>query len=242
MGRRLRTGMAQRPRTLPDRGSPPFRVVIIDDDVVLRRVASIACAATAGLHLVGEAQDGGEGLALCERLAPDLVVLELALPGMDGLEVATRLRASRSTSRVLVFTGRGDGETVLAAIRIGVRGFLAKTAGIDALASAMLAVARGELVFPPEHERAAVQELGRLARAARTGARMGSTLTPREITILQLLSEGFTLRQVGTRLGISHRTVESHVTKLYRKLDVTTRVQAMAQAASLGLIELGRVR
>jgi DNA-binding NarL/FixJ family response regulator len=234
--------MAQGPRTSPDRRSPLFRVVIIDDDVLLRRVVSIACAATAGLEVVGEAQDGEEGLALCERVAPDLVVLDLTLPGMGGLEVTTRLRESRSPSRVLMFTAREDGETVLAAMRSGVHGFLAKSAAIDDVASAMLAVARGEPIFPPEHERAAVQELGRLARAARTGARMGSTLTSREITILQLLAEGLTLRQVGTRLGISHRTVESHVTKLYRKLEVTTRVQAMAQAASLGVIELGRVR
>lgn len=231
--------MAQGSRTSPDRRSPPFRVVIIDDDVVLRQVVSIACAATAGLEVVGEAQDGEEGLALCERVAPDLVVLDLTLPGMGGLEVATRLRESRSPSRVLVFTAREDGETVLAAMRSGVHGFLAKSAAIDDVASAMLAVARGEPIFPPEHERAAVQELGRLARAARTGS---PTLTRREITILQLLADGLTLRQVGTSLGISHRTVESHVTKLYRKLGVKTRVQAMAQGASLGLIEFGRTR
>ena len=232
--------MGQGSRTSPDRRSSPFRVVIIDDDVVLRRVVSIACAATAGLEVVGEAQYGEEGLALCERLAPDLVVLDLTLPGMGGLEVATRLRASRSSpSRVLIFTAREDGETVLAAMRSGVHGFLAKSAAIDDVASAMLAVARGESIFPPEHERAAVQELGRLARAARSGS---PTLTLREITILQLLADGLSLRQVGTRLGISHKTVESHVTKLYRKLQVKTRVQAMAQAASLGLIELRRTR
>ena len=235
----LGIGMGQGSRTSPDRRSIPFRVVIIDDDDVLRQVVSIACAATAGLEVVGEAQGGEEGLALCERVAPDLVVLDLTLPGMGGLEVATRLRESRGPSRVLVFTAREDGETVLAAMRSGVHGFLAKSAAIDDVASAMLAVARGEPVFPPEHERAAVQELGRLARAARTAT---PTLTRREITILQLLAEGLTLRQVGTNLGISHRTVESHVTKLYRKLGVKTRVQAMAQGASLGLIEFGRTR
>ena len=230
--------MAQGSRTSPDRRSPPFRVVIIDDDI-LRHVVSIACAATAGLEVVGEAENGEEGLALCERLAPDLVVLDLTLPGMGGLEVATRLRESRSPSRVLIFTAREDGETVLAAMRSGVHGFLAKSAAIDDVTSAMVAVARGEPVFPPEHERAAVQELGRLARAARTAS---PTLTRREITILQLLADGLTLRQVGTSLGISHRTVESHITKLYRKLGVKTRVQAMAQGASLGLIEFGRTR
>jgi len=232
--------MAQGAGTLPDRRSPPFRVVIIDDNTVLRRVVAIACAATAGLDLVGEAQDGEEGLAVCERVAPNLVVLDLALRGIDGLEVARRLRASRNPPRVLVLTGRADGETVLAAMRTGVHGFLAKTTGIDEVAWAMLAVARGERVFPPELERAAVQELGRLARAARAGSRVASTLTLRELTILQLLAQGLTLRQVGTRLGISQRTVESHVAKLYRKLEVKTRVQAMAQAASLGLIELDR--
>src|ERR687891_318827 len=200
---RLRTSMGQGSRTSPDLRSSPFRVVIIDDDIVLRRVVSIACAATAGVGVGGEAQDGEEGLDLCERLAPDLVVLDLTLPGVGGLEVATRLRESRSTSRILIFTAREDGETVLAAMRSGVHGFLAKSAAIDDVASAMLAVARGESIFPPEHERAAVQELGRLARAARSGS---PTLTLRQITILQLLADGLSLRQGGTRLGISHRT------------------------------------
>ncbi|HEX9123788.1 MAG TPA: response regulator transcription factor [Actinomycetota bacterium] len=229
--------MAQAGGRRPDR---PARVVIVDDNTVLRRVVAIACAATPGLDLVGEAQDGEEGLAVCERLAPDLVVLDLALPGIDGLEVARRLRASGNALRVLVLNGRGDGETVLAAMRAGVHGFMVKTTGIDEVASAMLGVARGERVFPPEQERAAVQELGRLARAARAGSRVASTLTPREVTILQLLAEGLTLRQVGRRLDISPRTVESHVAKLYRKLEVKTRVQAMAKAASLGLIEVDR--
>ena len=223
-----------------DRRSPPFRVLIIDDNPVLRRVVAIACAAMAGLDLVGEAGDGEEGLAACERLAPDLVVLDLALPRIDGLEVARRLRASRDPPRVLVLSGRGDGESVLAAMRTGVHGFVVKSAGIDEVASAMLAVARGERVFPPAEERAAVVELGRLVRAARAGARDASTLTPRELTVLQLLAEGLTLHQVGMRLGISQRTVESHVAKLYRKLEVKTRVQAVVKAASLGLIELDR--
>lgn len=214
--------------------------MIIDDNTVLRRVVAIACSATARLDLVGEARDGEEGLAVCERLAPDLVVLDLALPAIDGLEVARRLRASRNPPRVLVLSGRGDGESVLAAMRTGVDGFLVKTTGIDEVASAMVAVARGERVFPPEQERAAVQELGRLVRAARAGSRGASTLTPRELTILQLLAEGLTMHQVGTRLGISQRTVESHVAKLYRKLEVKTRVQAVVKATSLGLIELDR--
>ncbi len=234
--------MAQGAVTLQDRRSPPFRVVIIDDNTVLRRVVVIACAATVGLDLVGETRDGEEGLAVCERLAPDLVVLDPTLPGIDGLEVARRLRASRNPPRVLMLTGRRDGETVLAAIRSGVHGFLAMNTGIDEVARAMLAVARGGRVFPPEQERAAVQELGRLARAARAGSRAALNLTRRELTILQLCAEGLTLRQVGTRLGISHRTVEWHVAKVYRKLEVKTRVQAMAKAASLGLVELDRTR
>lgn len=232
--------MARGPGAFRDRRSPPFRVVIIDDNTVLRRVVAIACSATARLDLVGEARDGEDGLAVCERLAPDLVVLDLALPAIDGLEVARRLRASRNPPRVLVLSGRGDGESVLAAMRTGVDGFLVKTTGIDEVASAMVAVARGERVFPPEQERAAVQELGRLVRAARAGSRGASTLTPRELTILQLLAEGLTMHQVGTRLGISQRTVESHVAKLYRKLEVKTRVQAVVKATSLGLIELDR--
>ncbi|MFB3737371.1 MAG: response regulator [Candidatus Velamenicoccus archaeovorus] len=213
-------------------------MVIVDDNTILRRVVALACTATSGLELAGEADSGEDGVALCERLEPDVVVLDLALPGIDGFEAARRLRALRPAPRVLILTGRSDGATVLEAMRAGVQGFMLKTTAAEEVASAILAVARGDRVFSPEHERLAVAELGRLAREARTPPQDTVGLTERELTILRLLAEGLTLRQAGKRLGISARTVESHVAKVYRKLGVKTRVQAMGKAAALGLIEL----
>jgi DNA-binding NarL/FixJ family response regulator len=231
-------GAGRPDRRVPPPPAPPARVVLVDDNTILRRVVAIACDVTPGLELVAEIDNGEEGVALCERLEPDLVVLDVALPGIDGLEVARRIRALRAAPRILILTGRNDGPTVLGAMRAGAHGYLLKTTGMDQVASAMLRVARGERVFSPELERLAVAELGRLARSARTPPPDVAGLTPRELTILQLLAGGLTLRQTGSRLGISPRTVESHVAKVYRKLDVTTRVQAMAKAAALGLIEI----
>jgi two-component system response regulator DevR len=127
---------------------------------------------------------------------------------------------------------------VLEAMRAGADGFVVKAEGMRTLATMIVDLASGERVITPELERAAVEELGQVAQRAREGAEVRGILTQREREVLTLLGEGLTMRQIGRRLGISPRTVESHVAKLYRKLGVATRVQALARAATLGLIEL----
>ncbi|HET9671469.1 MAG TPA: response regulator transcription factor, partial [Actinomycetota bacterium] len=124
------------------------------------------------------------------------------------------------------------------ALRLGARGFVRKADGLRDLPETLRRVVAGERVMAPALEQDAVTALGRLARRAREGAEVASDLTSRERQILELLSEGRTMRQIATRLGISPRTVETHVGKVYRKLGVRTRVQAVSRAASLGLVEL----
>jgi DNA-binding NarL/FixJ family response regulator len=139
----------------------------------------------------------------------------------------------------LVLTDRTHGRAVLECLRLGVHGYVDKASGIRTIGTAIRRIGRGERVIDRELEQAAVMELGRFARRAREGSEVAASLTPRELEILELISAGMTMRQVATRLGISPRTVETHVAKLYRKLAVRTRVQAVAKAASLGLIDLG---
>jgi len=214
-------------------------VLIVDVHPVIRGVVRLACDASPLLRVVGEAADGEGALEMCRRLSPDVMVLDPALPGVDGLEVTRRLRSEGSPVGILVLAGRTDDQTLLECIRAGADGFLAKNAGVRSITEAIETIGGGGRVFTEEQERAAVAELGRMARQAREVSGVVARLTPRELEVLGLLGHGLTMKQVASRLGLSPRTVESHIAKLYRKLGVRTRVQAVARGASLGLIDLG---
>ena len=213
------------------------RVVIAGGHPVIRGVVRLSCADAGGLEIAGEAEDVVRAVELCRALTPDVVVVDV-----DGDEDAAgaiaRLRGDAVDTPIVVLSDRTDGTSVLTALRLGVRGFVGKNDGLRSVGSAIRRVADGERVIAPELEQAAVAALGSLARQAREGSEMRASLTPREHEILLMVSQGLTMQQAGSRLGISPRTVETHVAKLYRKLGVRTRVQAVARAAQLGLIDL----
>ena len=219
--------------------APRIRVLVIGGHPVIRGVVRLACESLEGFELERELSSVGEGMALTPDGFPDLLVLDLDLPDGDGLELLTALRERGYTGRLLVLSDRHDGATVLGALRSDADGYLTKSEGLRGLSEAMERIAAGERVISPELQQLAVAELGRFARRAREGAQAQSVLTPRELEVLALLADGLTMQQIGRRLGISPRTVETHVSKLYRKLDVRSRVQAVSKAASLGLIDLG---
>lgn len=170
--------------------------------------------------------------------SPDLLVLDLDLADGDGLDALRVLRAGGFTTDVLAITERTDGSAVLEALKLDVRGYINKSDDLRFIAPAIQAVASGERLIAEDLERAAVAALGRLAKQARESSEMSERLTARERQILTMVSDGLTMHQIGRRLSISPRTVETHVGKLYRKLGVRTRVQAVSRAASLGLIDL----
>ena len=213
------------------------RVVIAGGHPVIRGVVRLSCADAGGLEIAGEAEDVVQAGELCRALNPDVLVVDV-----DGDEDAAgaiaRLRGDAVDTPIVVLSDRTDGTSVLTALRLGVRGFVGKNDGLRSVGSVIRRVADGERVIAPELERAAVAALGSLARQAREGSEMRASLTPREHEILLMVSQGLTMQQAGSRLGISPRTVETHVAKLYRKLGVRTRVQAVARAAQLGLIDL----
>jgi DNA-binding NarL/FixJ family response regulator len=152
--------------------------------------------------------------------------------------VVSRLALEDGTARILVLTATDDKTAVFEALRLGVNGYVEKTATVDEIADAIEAVGRGELVFSKELERRAQVQLGEFARGARETARALAQLTPREREVLALLAEGLSTRQIATRLKLSARTVESHIGRVYEKLNVRTRVQALYRAAGLGLVDL----
>ena len=216
-----------------------LRVLVVEDHPVLRGVLRLACEHTPGLALAAEVGTGEEAVEAYHQLHPDVVVLDLSLPGdVQGLDVARAIRAEGGRARILVLTARTDEQAVFEAIRAGADGYLEKTSGIRFIADALRRVGAGERVFSPEQERVALSELARLAARAREVSGLRAALTERELEILELLSRGLTVKQVARRLELSSRTVESHVAKLYRKLGVRNRVQAVSRAAALGLIEL----
>jgi DNA-binding NarL/FixJ family response regulator len=223
-------------------GSDPshdrVRVLVVDGHPVLRGVIRMACDSTADLEVVGEAEDVAGALEGCAREAPDVLVLDLDLPDGDGLEVIRTVRAQGSTVKVLVLTDRTHGAAVLESLRLGVQGYVDKATGIRTIGTAIRKIGRGERSIDPALEQAAVMALGRFAKRAREASEAAAALTPREHEVLRMISSGLTMRQIATRLNISPRTVETHVAKVYRKLGVRTRVQAVARAASLGLIDL----
>ncbi|MEA2556435.1 MAG: hypothetical protein QOI60_1766 [Actinomycetota bacterium] len=218
--------------------TPVIRVLVVDAHPVIRGVVRLACEGTEDLELVAEAAEAGEALNAVTALSPHVVVLDLDLPGDGGRDTLTRLKEAHYPGRVLALSERSDGAAVLDALKLGVQSYLLKGTALRTLADAVRRTAAGERLIDPDLEQGAVLELGRFARKAREGSETAALLTVREQQILEHISEGLTMHQIGTRLGISPRTVETHVAKLYRKLGVRTRVQAVARAATLGLIDL----
>jgi DNA-binding NarL/FixJ family response regulator len=212
------------------------RALVSATHSAVRGVIERACV-DAALTVIERTASAAETIDACRADRPDLLVLELELPDADGFEVLREL-ADDAPEAILLLADRADGDLVLRALRLGVRGYVTKADGLRDLSSAIRRVLAGERVMAPGMEQDAVAALGRFARRAREGAAVSSGLTRRERQILGLLSESLTMQQIATRLGISPRTVETHVAKLYRKLGVRTRVQAVSRAAALGLVEL----
>ncbi len=212
------------------------RLVVADAHPIVRRAVRMSCESTPGLEVVGEADSVPELLAVCEERRPDVAIVDIALP--DGFEGIRGLTEHKLAGAIVVLTDRVEGSAVIGALRLGVEGYLVKASALATVGPQIRRVLAGERVISPEVEQIAVAELGRFARSAREGSEVRASLTPREYEILLLASRGLTMRQMATRLGISPRTVETHMAKLYRKLEVRTRVQAVSRAVSLGLIEL----
>jgi DNA-binding NarL/FixJ family response regulator len=214
----------------------PVRAVVAAAHDAVRGVIERACDA-AGVEVLDRTGTAAATTAACRAERPDLLVLDLDLPDADGLHVLEDL-ADAPPPAVLVLADRADGDVVLRALRLGARGYVTKAEGLRDLAGTIRRVVEGERVMAPGLEQDAVTALGRLARRAREGEAVAAGLTPRERQVLDLLGHGHTMQRIATLLGISPRTVEAHVAKVYRKLGVRTRVQAVARAAALGLVDL----
>ena len=214
-------------------------MLLVEDHPLVRRLIRTLCEERSDLEVVGEVGEGRAAVEAVDSLVPDVVVLDLGLPGGDGLEIAGRMRERHPRIRLLVLSAHTEPDVVLGAIRAGVDGYLDKGAPTEEIVDAVRAVADGGRIFSPELEKRAMAGLGSLARRTRETARWLELLTEREREILQLIARGSSTDETAAELHLSERTIRAHLTELYRKLGVKGRVEAIGLAARLGLVELG---
>lgn len=209
------------------------RILVADDHTLVRAGIVGLLGRLPGIEVVGEANDGREALALAEKLQPDLVLLDIGMPGLNGLEVASRLAARGRKPRVVVLSMHSAEEYVLRALRAGAAGYLLKGSAVAELERAVRTVARGGTFLS-----AAVSERVVADYARRTGTTDDplDALTPRQREILQLVAEGLTSKAIANRLVVSVRTVEAHRAQLMERLGVHDLAGLVRFAVRVGLV------
>lgn len=206
-----------------------IQIAVVDDHPIVRQGLVAALEDEPDFQVVGAAESAEDGLALVERLRPEVLLLDLELPGMSGVEALPRLAEASPSTRVLVFTAYDTDERVLAAMRAGAHGYMLKGAPLPDIARAIRAVASGGSALEPRVAAKLVAALG--------APRGAGQLTPREREVLQRIAEGLPGKQIARALGISERTVKFHTASLLRKLGADNRAQAVALGAQRGLLD-----
>lgn len=206
-----------------------IRVLVVDDHAMVRRGLAAFLKAKPDLQLVGEASGGGEAITLCERLQPDVVLMDLLMPEMSGAEATRTIRSRWPDVQVVALTSFGDQELVREALAAGALSYLLKNVSAEELAEAIRAACHGRSTLAAE----AVQALVRPAHAE---SALGGDLTPREREVLALMAQGLTNPQIAERLVVSRATAKAHVSNVLSKLGAANRAEAVALAMQRKLV------
>ncbi|MFB7512952.1 response regulator [Streptomyces sp. NPDC056144] len=215
----------------------PVRVLLVDDQPLVRSGLRMLMAHHPDLEVVGEASTGAEAVRLAGEIDPDVVVMDIRMPGMDGIEATRLITAGPATSRVLVLTTFDEDDHVYGALRAGASGFVLKDMALDDILAAIRVVAAGDALIAPGVTRRLIAEFaGRPASAPARSARPVEGITEREQEVLTLVGRGRSNTEIAADLFITVATAKSHVSRLLTKLDARDRVQLVITAYEAGLV------
>ncbi|SEC53613.1 DNA-binding response regulator, NarL/FixJ family, contains REC and HTH domains [Streptomyces misionensis] len=208
----------------------PIKVLIVDDHQVVRRGLRTFLEVQEDIVVVGEAADGAEGVERAGELRPDVVLMDVRMPGTDGIDALRRLRELANPARVLIVTSFTEQRTVVPALRAGAAGYVYKDVDPDALADAIRSVHAGHILLQPEVAGALLSQ-----EEANSGQGRGGSLTEREREVLGLIADGRSNREIARALVLSEKTVKTHVSNILMKLDLADRTQAALWAVRHGV-------
>ncbi|HEY4811335.1 MAG TPA: response regulator transcription factor [Solirubrobacteraceae bacterium] len=226
--------------TATDAAQQPIRVVLADDQRLVRESLGTLLGLLDGIELVASAADGEEAVALAARHRPQVVLMDLRMPRLDGIEATRRLRENQPGVSVIALTTYADDESVLGALRAGARGYLTKDASSEDIRKAILTVAAGEAALDPAVQHHVVSALVSDAHTDGNsldapGTALPDELTPREAEVLALIADGLTNAEIAERLFVSQTTVKSHINHLFAKAGLRDRAQAVNYAYRTGI-------
>ena len=215
-------------------GSPrPLRLLLVDDHRMLREGLRRSMELY-GFDVVAEGSDGEEGVRLAQALRPDVVLMDVSMPVLDGVEATRRIRLVSPDTQVVMLTMHADREVLAKAIRVGAAGYLVKDCSTDEVADGVRAAANGEGSVSPEFAKSMLRE-AKFPIPEKPGEQI---ISKREEEVLQLIADGFSTVEVGAKLYISVKTVKNHLASIYQKLDTADRTQAVVRAVRMGIIRL----
>jgi DNA-binding NarL/FixJ family response regulator len=219
-----------------------IRVLIADDQALVRGGFRLILEAQKDIEVVGEAEDGRQAIALARELNPDVVLMDIRMPELDGLEATRRLVADGDAPRVLMLTTFGEDEYVYDAMKSGASGFLLKDVRPEQLAEAVRLVAAGDALLAPAITRRLVEEFVRRPPPGSGPPAELTLLTERELEVLKLIARGLSNAEIAAELFLSEATVKTHITHVLTKLNLRDRVQAVVLAYESGLVQAGNER
>jgi NarL family two-component system response regulator YdfI len=212
--------------------SAPIRILVADDHLIIRQGLRLILETQEGFEMVGEAADGAEAVRLCAELHPEVVLMDLRMPGMDGLTAIEQLRKEQPGIAVVILTTFNEDDLMMRGLRLGAKGYLLKDTDRETLFNTIRAASRGETLLRPEIMRRV------LAQGSETGAIAATKtdLTERELEVLRRVAQGERSKEIALRLGITERTVKAHLASIYSRLGVDSRAAAIAVAAQRGIL------
>lgn len=214
-----------------------IRLMLADDHRMLREGLRRSMAEQ-GFDMVGEARDGAEAVELARVLQPDVVLMDVTMPELDGVEATRRIRSALPHVKVVMLTMHADQDVLASAIRAGASGYLVKDYSTEEIAEAVRMTARGDTIISPRLAASMLDEVRRIDRPAAGAPDEERVVTRREEEVLQLIADGCSTPEVAERLYISQKTVKNHLASIYQKLDARDRTQAVLQAVRMGIVHL----